>query len=220
MPSGDNLQIFFDVDGVLIDGWHAKPERRRPWDVTMKEDLGIDSGAFRQALFVRQEGSDEAPMLACARGERDLKAVLEEILPSIGYSGSAEEVMRYWFEKDSNINNAVFDMVKRLSPIESLQLYIATGQEHHRAAYLWNDLRFREFFRKIFYSAKLGHLKSSPAFFQAINAELEIMPGERVLFFDDHKDVVATARSVGWNACQFDEVEDILSHPWLKDLLI
>ena len=213
------MKVFFDVDGVLIDGWHAKPERRRPWDVTMEEDLGIDREAFRKALFVPQAGFKEAPMLACARGEQNLKEVLGEILPGIGYPGSAAEVMSYWFEKDSNINSAVLDVVRGLSRIETLQLYLATGQEHHRAAYLWNDLKFREHFQEIFYSAKLGQLKSSPEFFHAINADLAIEPGDQVLFFDDQEDVVETARSVGWNACQFDEVEDILSHPWLKGLL-
>lgn len=30
------LKIFFDVDGVLIDGWHSKPERRKPWNLVLR----------------------------------------------------------------------------------------------------------------------------------------------------------------------------------------
>ncbi len=35
-------------------------------------------------------------------------------------------------------------------------------QEHHRAAYLWDELGFKEHFKDIFYSARLGHLKKRP----------------------------------------------------------
>ena len=36
------LKVFFDVDGVLIDGWHNDPKRRKAWDAAIKADLGID----------------------------------------------------------------------------------------------------------------------------------------------------------------------------------
>ena len=45
------MRIFFDVDGVLIHGWHAKPERRRPWDATLQQDLGVDPLILRDLLF-------------------------------------------------------------------------------------------------------------------------------------------------------------------------
>jgi putative hydrolase of the HAD superfamily len=38
--------LFFDVDGVVVHGFHTRPERRRRWDETLFQDLGIAPSAF------------------------------------------------------------------------------------------------------------------------------------------------------------------------------
>ena len=212
------MKIFFDVDGVLIDGWHSKPELRRPWDATIEEDLGVDRDAFREKFF-GPSGANRAVIHACVRGERDLKEALAETLPAVGYAGPVDAFMRYWFEKDSTVNREVMDAVKRLARHDHVELYLATGQEHYRAAYLWDELGFKEHFKDIFYSARLGHLKDGPEFFLAINRALGIAPAENPLFFDDRADVVGFARSAGWDGCVFDTAADLLNHPRLVKLL-
>jgi putative hydrolase of the HAD superfamily len=215
----ERVKIFFDVDGVLIDGWHSKPERRKEWDATIAQDLGIDREAFRRRLFAPTSDGERALILACAEGTRDLKDVLAEILPEIRYCGSVNSFVRYWFEKDSNLNRELVAVVERLTRHPHVDLYLATAQEHHRAAHLWNTLGLRDHFRDIFYSAKLGHLKDTPEFFAAINRALAIAPGDRPLFFDDREEIVLLARDAGWDACVFDTVEDVVNHPRLKDFL-
>jgi len=111
------------------------------------------------------------------------------------------------------------ESVKRLARHDHLELYLATGQEHYRAAYLWDELGFKDHFKDIFYSARLGHLKNAPEFFLEINRALRIGPDERPLFFDDREDVVALAREAGWDACVFNTVADLLTHPRLSNLL-
>ena len=125
----------------------------------------------------------------------------------------------YWFEKDSNANRRLFAVVERLAQHAQVDLYLATGQEHHRAAFLWNELGWRAHFNDVFYSARLGYLKDTPEFFAAINRALAIAPGERPLFFDDREDSVMLARAAGWDASVFDRVEDVIRHPKLKDLV-
>jgi len=217
------LKIFFDVDGVLIDGWHAKPERRRPWDATIREDLGVDRAAFRKAFFGLPAETTMPPMHFCAKGECDLKEALASVLPSIGYSGSVDKFMRYWFQHDSQINHAVLKVVKILAQHPRVKLYLATGQEHYRAAYLWNDLGFKEFFLDIFYSAKLGYTKSEAGFFEKINEELgmtpEIAQGKKPLFFDDTEAVVRLACASGWDAHVLEDAGTLLDHPKVKNLL-
>jgi len=213
------VKIFFDVDGVLIDGWHSKPERRKPWDATITQDLGIDRDALRKRLFAPAAAGEQAPILACACGIRDLEDVLAGILPDVGYRGSVHAFLRYWFEKDSNVNRDLLAVVARLARHADVDLYLATGQEHHRAAYLWNRLGWRSHFKDMFYSAKLGCLKDTPEFFAAINRTLAIGPAERPLFFDDREDIVMLAHAAGWGARVFDTVEDVVGHPRLKDLL-
>jgi putative hydrolase of the HAD superfamily len=213
------MKIFFDVDGVLIDGWHAKPERRKRWDATLEQDLGVNLEAFQQKFFASPAGKFPSLMHGCVGGEYDLKEALAAVLPSAGYDGSIDAFVRYWFEKDSNINRDVLEAVERLARHTHVELYLLTGQEHYRAAYLWNELRFRDYFKDILYSAKLGHLKNTPEFFHQVNAALGIAAPERPLFFDDQEEAVGLARAAGWDACLFNTVEDVRTHPRLRSLM-
>ncbi len=212
------MKVFFDIDGVLINGWHAKPERRRPWDATIAKDLGIDGAIVRQLLFETRTSAPPA-YHACAIGRRDLKEALAEILPSAGYTGSVDAYLRYWFEHDAVLNDPVLDVVRRLGRHAGVELHIATIQEHHRAAFLWNDVGLRNHFRDIWYSARVGHLKYAPEFFATVNEALGIAPGERPLFFDDTEEIVAVACAAGWDAHVFDSVADLHHHPRLEHLL-
>ena len=110
------MKVFLDVDGVLIDGWHANPERRNPWDATIGQDLGINRQAFQAKFFGSFAGVDETLMHACVRGERDLKDALADVLPNVGYNGSVDAFVAYWFEKDSNVNLDVLDAVNGKAP--------------------------------------------------------------------------------------------------------
>jgi putative hydrolase of the HAD superfamily len=213
------LKIFFDVDGVLIDGWHGKPERRKRWDATIERDLGVDSKAFQEKFFGSPTAGFPSLMHACLSGACDLKEALARVLPSVGYEGSIDAFVAYWFANDSNVNCDVLDVVKRLARHANVELYLVTGQEHYRAHYLWNQLGFRQYFKDILYSAKLGHLKGTRAFFQTINTALDIAPVERPLFFDDQEEIVRSAREIGWDAYVFDTVEDLLTHARLVTLL-
>ncbi len=206
------------MDGVIIDGWHAKPGRRRPWDATIEQDLGISREAFQRAFFTSPRRA-ESLMSACVRGEGDLKEILSGLLPTLGYRGSIDAFVEYWFAKDSNINQDVLEIVKRLRQCEGVELYLATGQERYRAAYLWNDLGLIELFDDIFYSARLGVSKHRIGFFAKINAQLEIAPSEQPLFFDDSERVVTAARAAGWDAYIFDTVEDLTRNSRLMSIL-
>lgn len=204
---------------MIIQGWHADPQRRRAWDATIEEDLGIDRQAFERALFQPGPAAGEAPMNACLRGEADLRDVLADILPRLGYRGSAKSFLDYWFRKDSHIDPAVMEVVARLRACDGVQLYLATGQERHRAAYLWNDLELKDRFDDIFYSARLGVDKDSAAFFAKINGELSIAADERPLFFDDRESIVARAAAAGWDAHLFHALEDLRQNRRLMGLL-
>ncbi|HLV83229.1 MAG TPA: haloacid dehalogenase, partial [Devosia sp.] len=75
--------VFFDVDGVLIDGMHARPERSRRWDATLLADMGVDPERFTQEfifdVFVKK----------VSIGQMSVIDALERYLPSLGYKGSA-----------------------------------------------------------------------------------------------------------------------------------
>lgn len=213
------MKIFFDVDGVLIDGWHARPEHRKRWDISLQEDLGVAPEALQQVFFCTPDGQFASLMHACVAGRRDLKEALASVLPSLGYRGSIDAFVAYWLEKDSNLNHELFEIVKSLSRHADAELYVVTGQEHYRAAHLWNALGFREHFKDILYSARAGHLKGTAPFFSWINAVLGVAAGDAPLFFDDHEEVVNLACEAGWDACVYEDVNTVLTHPRLQTLL-
>jgi len=209
--------IFFDVDGVLIDGWHADEALRKPWDANLEADLGVDHGAFQATFFGSRTDGRAGPFMDVIVGRRDLKDALAETLPGCGYEGSVDAFVDYWFENDSNVNTAVLEVVKQLKSVPDLVLRIATGQEHHRARYLWETLGFRDHFSSIYYTAQIGALKHDPAFFHAVNDRLGITPDDRPLFFDDKALVVAAATEAGWEAVLFATVDDLTSHPFIAE---
>jgi putative hydrolase of the HAD superfamily len=212
------MRVFFDVDGVLIDGWHADVARRKPWDATLEADLGIEREAFQKRFFATEHGDSASIMLECVTGRRDLREALSEVLPELGFRGSADDFMRYWFEKDSNVNTNVLRLVADLRQRGGAQTFIATGQEHHRARYLWETLGFSQYFDAIFYSAEIGHPKKDKRFFNAINRALGIETEQRPLFFDDQPEIVALANSIGWDATTFTSGRDVMEHPRLRAL--
>jgi putative hydrolase of the HAD superfamily len=74
--------LLFDVDGVVVHGFHARPERRRRWDENLAADLGIDPAEFVEH-FIR--GPFERGVLT---GRMSLVEGLVEVLPKIGFTGS------------------------------------------------------------------------------------------------------------------------------------
>jgi len=111
------VKIFFDVDGVLIDGWHENVELRKPWNANLEADLGVNVKEFEDAFFGVPDGERISIMDTCVMGKQDLKEALLVVLHTLGYRGSVEEFVSYWFEKDSNINPEVFDIVTQLNAI-------------------------------------------------------------------------------------------------------
>jgi len=212
------MKIFFDVDGVLVDGWHVNPELRKPRNASIEADLGVNLSEFEHKFFIEKSNPLGSAMDACVAGQRDLKDALAEVLPQVGYQGHVEDFVHYWFEKDSNVSIEVLELVKTLSLTTDIELFIATGQEHFRAAYIWNKLRFSELFKQMFFSADIGYLKSDIRFFTTINSRLGVSETERPIFFDYREDVVMLAHQAGWDAVVFHTIEDIRSHPRLNEL--
>jgi putative hydrolase of the HAD superfamily len=81
--------VLFDVDGVLVHGYHARPERQVRWDENLLADLGVDPDGFRTefiyGIFVKQ----------VVIGRMSLIEALERTLPALGYKGSAMQFVAY-----------------------------------------------------------------------------------------------------------------------------
>jgi len=200
--------VFFDVDGVLVHGYHANPARVRAWDANLLADTGVDPERFRQEFIF------DVFMKKVIIGEMSLIDALERRLPALGYKGSPMAFAHYWLTKDSVLNDELLDVVRKLKSRTDLKLYIATNQEHLRANRLWSHMGLSDLFEDIFYAARIGVQKPDRKFFDFIEACIGPQ-SEPPLFFDDSPKVIDGARKHGWEAVQFETVDDCINHPWI-----
>jgi putative hydrolase of the HAD superfamily len=80
-----------------------------------------------------------------------------------------------------------------------IRVYLATNQEHLRAAYLMETLGLADHVDGIFYSARLGVRKPDMEFFTGVQAAVG-RRGDGLLLIDDSRPNVEGARNAGWQA--------------------
>ncbi|SOD04035.1 putative hydrolase of the HAD superfamily [bacterium JGI 053] len=123
-----------------------------------------------------------------------LAAALQKIAPHV----SPAELVAYWFKRDSRL---VAPVLAELSFARSagIRVYLATNQEHLRAAYLMETLGLAEQVDGIFYSARLGARKPDLQFFARVRAAVGLR-GDEMLLIDDSRQNIEAARRAGWQA--------------------
>ncbi len=206
------MRIFFDVDGVIMDNIHTVKGWIKRWDTDLEKDLGVHPDKF-QEIF-----KDWFPVTQL--GKLDFEKEMERWLKWHDYDVKAWQVINYWNEKDTNVNDAVYGVVQSLSKIDDVYLSVATNQTHERARYLWDVFGFKNYFKDIYYSAELGHMKHDPEFFRKIEEELDFDPRlEPPLYFDDDPENIGVASTRGWDAVLVNNTEDICNHYKIRALL-
>ena len=180
--------LMVDVDGVLVDG---RPEDGRHWHTSVEEDLGFASATLHEQFFAPYW---ENIVLGRAGLMEHLTAALQKIAPHV----SPAQFVSYWFERDSRL---VAPLLRELSLVRSagIRVYLATNQEHLRAAYLMENLGLAEHVDGIFYSASLGAKKPDMEFFVKVQATVGLC-GEEMLLIDDGRQNVEAALQAGWQA--------------------
>ena len=202
----------FDVDGVLVHGYHARPERQRRWDENLEADLGVDPDRFRDEFIF------DIFITRVVTGKMALIEALDRRLPGLGYRGSSMAFAQYWLANDSKLNTELIDAIRRLKTHSDVRLFIATNQDHMRAQGLWQTLGLGEVFEDIFYSARIGMTKAHKGFFSFADDRIGPLD-ERPLFFDDTQKVIDVAHKAGWEAVLFDTNSDVFGHPWIAQRL-
>lgn len=180
--------LMVDVDGVLVDG---RPEDGRLWHTSVEEDLGFTSDALHEQFFALYW---ENIVLGRAGLMEHLTTALHKIAPHVNPS----EFVSYWFERDSRL---IAPLLAELSLMRSagIHVYLATNQEHLRAAYLMEKLGLADHVDGIFYSARLGAKKPDMEFFAKVQAAVGLC-GEEMLLIDDSRQNIDAALKAGWQA--------------------
>jgi putative hydrolase of the HAD superfamily len=194
--------LMLDVDGVLVDG---RPDDGRHWLTSIEADLGVSAEALHEHFF--------APCwedIVCGRAALmdHLAPALRAIAPHLSPASFCE----YWFAKDSRL---ALPLLSELASVRSkgIQVFLATNQEHVRAAHLMNDLGLAGHVDGMFYSAQLGAKKPDREFFAKVDAVVGLPP-DTLLLIDDSRPNIDAALEAGWRAFHWtrQSTPDILRH--------
>ena len=189
------MHYLFDVDGVLL-----KSETWRDYLIMEYGLLPDDTRDFFNG-----------PFQACIVGKADLHEVLQPFLSGWGISFSVQKFVNIWFETESDVIESTFNFIEEIAGSAD-SLSIATNQEAYRSTYLWENLGLRDFFQKAFVSSDIGVRKPLPTYFQRIQGELGVEPGQ-IVFVDDNKANVDAAKAMGWCAVHYRDESSLKDIP-------
>lgn len=199
--------IMLDVDGVLVDG---RPEDGNPWTHTLLADIGIDPSVLADKFFANEWAE-------IVTGRRDLLPALSRCLDQITTTVTAEDLVSYWFEKDSRIVGSVLQDCREARE-DGFLVQLATNQEHLRARYLMENMDLKSEVDGIIYSAQVGVQKPHTAFYCYAVDRVQCEPND-IILVDDTKANVKGALNAGWQASHWDgnqRLSEILHRTWAQ----
>lgn len=194
--------LMIDVDGVVVRG---RPDDGQPWNSRLDVDLGVDAEEVQQEFFRPYWDN-------VVTGKISLHDCLGPVLERIAPRLSCEELIAYWFENDARIDSRLLQEIGALRA-QGINAYLATNQEHNRAAYLMDKLGLAGHFDGIYYSADLGHQKPDVAFFRNVEKEVGI-PAQSLFLIDDSFANIEAAKRIGWKAALWtgdDRLNDLMA---------
>ncbi len=189
--------LALDLDGVVVTG-HPQGGR---WAQHLEADFGVTPARLRECFFIPY--FDDIIL-----GRADLFDGLEKAWPELGVRGTPRDLVKYWFAADSGIDAELLGVVRAWRAADAGRCVLATNQEHHRAAYIWDELGLSRDFDELFYSAALGARKPDTAYFERVTEKLGVAPAD-VLFFDDSEANVDAAAAFGWQAHVYRNARDV-----------
>lgn len=175
--------LMLDVDGVLV---HSESD-------DFVRDVALDATLATARSRVTAE-----QWLALGTGRADLVDVLTEAMKD---RDLALRLVDYGLVSETHVDPAVLADVDRLRA-SGTRVFLATNQEHRRAAYLMDTLALRDRIDGMLHSAALGARKPDSAYFAAATREARVAPSD-VVFIDDVAANIEAARRFGWRAIQW-----------------
>jgi len=176
--------LILDIDGVVIIGGERFSSRfSRQFNVPYSEVLKFFKNEFK----------------GCVIGTADLKKVIRPYLKKWGWKKSLKSLLEYWFEGESIVNWELISYVRRLRD-GGTRCYIATNQERYRSDFIKNIMKLDTMFDGMFFSWEMGVKKPKAKFYKQMIKRLKIDNPKSILFWDDEKENVNSARKLGIGA--------------------
>lgn len=173
--------IIFDADGMLIPNKRIFSRRYQDkYGITNEEMLPFFEGVFKR----------------CEIGQADLKEEIKPFLEKWKWDKSIDELLRFWFEAEKDVDNRIVGLIKRLQG-KSIKCYLMTNNEKYRTEYLKKEAEFDEIFDYVFSSAYMGCMKPEEECFDYLCKKIDIEKSE-ILFCDDDKENIEGAINFGF----------------------
>ncbi len=176
--------LLLDADGVVIKKHDYFSNRYKKNFGRSLNDDGITN-------FFRNDYKKTAA------GKADLKELLRGRLDSRSWNGTVDDLLKYWFEGERELDDEILTVVKSLKS-KGVNCYLVSDNEKYRADYLLNKVGIKRYFDDTFFSCFVGYTKSEPDFFKAVIKKLKLKP-EEIDYWDDDPKNVEVAKSVGIN---------------------
>ena len=191
--SVDIQAVLFDADGVL----------QNPVEGGREKLASLCGSAVRKDEFLVDFLQSEMP---CLKGEADFAVTVAEVLKKWDSPFSVEQAIEI-HTKIVAMNLESLEVVRALRR-SGVGAYLATNQHEYRAQYMSEVFGYADIFDGEFYSCRVGSMKPSPDYFNAVLKSLPIPP-ERLLFIDDRERNVAAAQSVGIHGVEYEMGEGV-----------
>lgn len=167
----------FDIDGVL--------NNVEKFSLRYEKEYGVSVDLLLP--FFKNEFQD------CLVGKLDLKEQLEKVKGIWKFNGSTEELLKFWFEGEINVNKEVLRIIETVKNA-GYPVIAVTNQEKYRTNYLKKKLDLDKLFYKTYSSAQIGVKKPEKGFYEYIKNDMKIDYNEFAYWDDDEDNVVESAK--------------------------
>ena len=149
------------------------------------------------------------------RGDVSPEEFLKIIMPVLGNKVSEEDFKKIYSEIFT-INDGLVLLYTELKKKYTLILMSNTNRIHHE--YGWGKYEFLNLFDKMILSYEIGAAKPELEIYKAVEAYTERPPAEH-LFIDDIAEYANAAKTLGWDAVQFINNEQLSKELSLRGII-
>jgi putative hydrolase of the HAD superfamily len=183
--------LLLDFDGVVSPGPY--------FSKIYCEEFGVKSSL----LDPFWEGPKEQANI----GKADIREELQKVLQEWGWRGSVDELLGYWMNADSDIDERIKTIAEEFR-VHGGGVYLATDQDYYRTRFIWEERGLKDWMDGRFVSCEVGLLKENPLFFRRVIEVLHTDP-EKIVFFDDSQSKIDAAREIGINAYLYSDFDSV-----------
>lgn len=112
----------------------------------------------------------------------------------------ANEYLAKIFSDIFTPNQELIDILPQLK--QKVDLYLLSNTNSIHRDYGWGDYKFLSYFKRLFLSYEIGHVKPEKEIFQFVERELDLNKNE-FIYIDDIIECVSLAENIGWNVIHF-----------------